>query len=248
MVFLWFTQIIAILFFLPSIIHEISRSNPDFTQGWIYILLSILTHAAYMLLLAKAYSFGDLSQAYPVMRGISPLLVPIFAVLFLDESLKLLGWVGIVVIVAGIFLIGGLSKRTLNKAMVYAISVGIMITCYTLIDKAALQYIPPFTLNGFTNIGNVLALLWVVLQSGAIREEWVVNWRTIILVGVLAPGGYVLFLMALELMPVSQLAPMREVGTVFGTLFGIFLLKEPQGKSRILASILITAGVIILAQ
>jgi drug/metabolite transporter (DMT)-like permease len=132
--------------------------------------------------------------------------------------------------------------------MVYAIAVGIMITGYTLIDNVALPYIPPFTLNEFSNFGNFLALSWIALHSGAIRSEWRMNWRTIILGGALAPGGYILFLKALELMPVSQLAPMREIGTVFGTLFGIFLLKEPQGRSRIIASIFITAGIIILAQ
>lgn len=50
------------------------------------------------------------------------------------------------------------------------------------------------------------------------------------------------------MMPVSQLAPMREIGTVFGTLMGIFILQEPQGRNRIIASILITIGIIMLAQ
>jgi drug/metabolite transporter (DMT)-like permease len=66
--------------------------------------------------------------------------------------------------------------------------------------------------------------------------------------GVLAPGGYILFLKALQLMPVSQLAPMREIGTVFGTFFGVFLLNEPQGRNRIIASVVITAGIFLLAQ
>lgn len=39
---------------------------------------------------------------------------------------------------------------------------------------------------------------------------------------------------------------MREIGTVFGTLLGIFILQEKQAKSRLLASVLITAGVILL--
>lgn len=128
-----------------------------------------------------------------------------------------------------------------------AISVGIMISSYTIIDKITLKYLPPITLNEATNIGNLIALSWIAFRSGAIQTEWKINWRTIILGGILAPGGYILFLMALDIMPVSQLAPMREIGTVFGTIFGVFLLKEKQGKSRIIASILITLGIIILA-
>jgi drug/metabolite transporter (DMT)-like permease len=246
-VFLWFCQISAILIFLPLTIHEITENSPNFQMGWLYIFLSMLLHGIYVLLLAKVYSLGDLSQAYPIMRGISPLLVPIFAVLVLNEQLKLLGWFGIASIVFGILLIGGFKRKVLNQTMVYAIAVGVMITGYTLVDKHALHFVPPITLNEFSNIGNLLALSWIALHSGAIRQEWRVNWRTIILGGALAPGGYILFLKALELMPVSQLAPMREIGTVFGTFFGILLLKEPQGRCRIIASIFITAGIIVLA-
>jgi uncharacterized membrane protein len=247
-VFLWFCQITAVLIFLPPTLSEMSGVQLNFQDSWVYILLSMILHGSYMLLLAKTYSLGDLSQAYPIMRGISPLLVPLFAVLILNEHLVPLGWVGIALIVFGIVLIGGFKKKVLNKTMLYAIAVGIMITGYTLVDKLALKYVSPFTLNEFTNIGNLLALTWIALHSGVIRKEWQINWRTIILGGILAPGGYILFLKALELMPVSQLAPIREIGTVFGTLFGIFLLKEPQGKSRIIASIIITVGILLLAQ
>jgi uncharacterized membrane protein len=247
-VFLWFCQGMAVLVFLPLTLKEIAKIEPNFQIGWSFILLSMILHGIYVLLLAKTYSMGDLSKAYPIMRGISPLLVPIIGVLILNESLKLVSWVGIISIVFGILLIGGFNKKILNKTMVLAIAVGVMITCYTVVDKIALQFVPPITLNEFSNLGNLLALSWIALHSGAIRTEWKVNWRTIILGGVLAPGGYILFLKALELMPVSQLAPMREIGTVFGTLFGIFLLQEPQGRNRIIASIFITVGIIVLAQ
>lgn len=212
----------------------------------------MLLHGVYVLLLAKAYSIGDMSQVYPVMRGTSPLLVAIIGVLLLSEHLKLIGWIGIISIVVGIFLIGDIKTRghwsISNKAIILAFMVGIMITSYTVIDKVTLQYIPAFTLNLATNIGNLLALTYITIRSKAIKHEWRMNWSTIILGGILAPGGYILFLKALEMMPVSQLAPMREIGTVFGTLMGIFILQEPQGRNRIIASILITIGIIMLAQ
>jgi uncharacterized membrane protein len=44
----------------------------------------------------------------------------------------------------------------------------------------------------------------------------------------------------------AQLAPMKEIGTVFGTVLGVFVLGEPQGIRRIISSILITCGVIML--
>jgi drug/metabolite transporter (DMT)-like permease len=39
---------------------------------------------------------------------------------------------------------------------------------------------------------------------------------------------------------------MREIGTVFGTFLGIFILHEKQGKRRIIASVIITTGIILL--
>jgi drug/metabolite transporter (DMT)-like permease len=39
---------------------------------------------------------------------------------------------------------------------------------------------------------------------------------------------------------------MREIGTVFGTFLGIFILHEKQGERRIIASTIITSGIILL--
>ncbi len=63
----------------------------------------------------------------------------------------------------------------------------------------------------------------------------------------LAPVSYMIFLFTLRMAPISTLAPMREFGTVFGALIGVLFLKEPNGKNRIISSIVITAGVILLA-
>lgn len=220
--------------------------------GWLLIVASMTLHGAYVLLLAKAYSIGDMSQVYPIMRGTSPLIVPIIGVLLLSEHLELLGWFGIISIVVGIFLVGDIRIKgrwsITNRTVILAFMVGLMITSYTVVDKVTLHYIPAFTLNMASNIGNLLALTYITIRSKAIKHEWTMNWKTILLGGILAPGGYILFLKALELMPVSQLAPMREIGTVFTTLMGIFILQEPQGRNRIIASVLITIGIIMLAQ
>lgn len=251
-VFLWFCQWAAIILFLPFVLVEMRTMDIVPMSGWFLLVSSMILHGIYVLLLARTYTIGDLSQVYPIMRGTSPLLVPIIGVLVLSETLKLLGWIGIVCIVVGIILVGDLRKKgnwnVLNKSMLLAIMVGIMITSYTVVDKVTLDYFPAFTLNLATNIGNLIALTTITIQSKGIRQEWKINWKTIILGGILAPGGYILFLKGLELMPVSQLAPMREIGTVFGTLMGIIILRESQARNRIIASILITVGVILLAQ
>jgi len=246
-VFLWICQIIAVIVLMPWTVAEWDAVH--FTGAALLIMLtSVVLHGMYVLLLAATYTVGDLSQVYPIMRGTSPLLVPFIAVLFLDESLSPMGWVGVAAIVAGILFLSEikLKQRSSAKAPLLAFAVGLCIAGYIVVDKMALDYFPAVIVLQATNVGNVLVLTWAALRSRAIGQELRVNWKTMLLGGVLAPGGYLLFLFAVTLAPVAQLAPMREIGTVFGTLLGIFILKEQQGPRRIMTSILITAGIIIL--
>ncbi|ARU60170.1 hypothetical protein CBW65_03190 [Tumebacillus avium] len=245
-VFLWWTQWVAILVYLPTVIYELQSHSIEPT-GYLLLLGTMALHGLYVILLAKTYTIGDMSQVYPIMRGTSPLLVPLLGVLLLGESLTFYGWLGVALIVAGVLSLGGWRIQAASKKPVYyALAVGIIITSYTVYDKITLAYVPPLTLNEATNVGNLIALSYIALRSGMIKQEWQANWKTILLGGVLAPGAYILFLFALWMAPVSQLAPMREIGTVFGTFLAIFLLREEQGPKRIAASILITAGVILL--
>ncbi|RJX38930.1 LuxR family transcriptional regulator [Paenibacillus pinisoli] len=246
-VFLWICQIIAVIVLMPWTIAEWDAFH--FTGTALLIMLvSVVLHGMYVLLLAAAYTVGDLSQVYPIMRGTSPLLVPFLAVLFLDESLSPMGWAGVAAIVAGILFLSEikLKRSSSTKAPLLAFAVGLCIAGYIVVDKMALDYFPAVIVLQATNVGNVLVLTWAALRSRAIGQELRVNWKTMLLGGVLAPGGYLLFMFAVSLAPVAQLAPMREIGTVFGTLLGIFILKEQQGPRRIMTSILITAGIIVL--
>jgi drug/metabolite transporter (DMT)-like permease len=186
------------------------------------------------------------------MRGTSPLLVPVLGVTLYGESLSAAGWAGIGLIVVGIALLSSVkpgreaSARAPAswKAPLLALAVGVCIAGYIAVDKAALEYVPAVVLNEATNIGNLLALSWAALRSGRMREELRANGKVILLGGVIAPGGYLLFLFALSIAPVAQLAPMREIGTVFGTILGVLILREQQGARRILTTLLITLGVI----
>jgi len=248
-VFLWFCQLVAIIVFLPWTIFE-WNSSQLYGTGLMIILASMLLHGLYVILLAAAYSVGDLSQVYPIMRGTSPLLVPLLGVTLLNETLSFIGWVGVLSIVLGIVLLSNIKfKRkqlSSSRAPLLALAVGTCIAGYIVVDKIALHYVSAVVLNEAGNIGNLLALSWAAFHSGAIRNELKANWKIMLLGGIIAPGGYILFLFALSLAPVAQLAPMREIGTVFGTVMGVFILREKQGPRRIVTSLLITIGVIIL--
>ncbi|MGN7384298.1 MULTISPECIES: SMR family transporter [unclassified Paenibacillus] len=252
-VFLWCIHIVAAVLFLPYFIYELIHVQLTW-KLLLFIALSMGFQGAYFVLLSKAYSHGDMSQVYPIMRGTGALLVPVMSTLLYHESLSIIGWIGLGLIIVGLFAISGLTGRqaSQNKALTpvavgLALSVGLCITGYTLTDKLIVAQMSPLALIEISNIGYVLMGTRYVLKSGQIRQEWSRNWRTIVLGSVLSPGSYLLFLFALQLAPLAAIAPIREVGTVFGTLLGIFLLKEQQGLRRIAMASVITFGIISIA-
>ncbi|WP_193726866.1 DMT family transporter [Paenibacillus guangzhouensis] len=248
-VFLWLCQWAGVIVYLPLVVLYIPQSVADI-KSYSLLFASMILHGIYVILLAKTYSLGDLSQVYPIMRGTSLLLVPLISVFFLGLHLGIVSWIGISLIVLGIFFISGAKINKISPRprveILLASAVGICIASYILVDAISINYWPPFVLNEATNLGNGIALSFSVFRSRTIRNEWKINWKTVLLGGIFAQGGYLLFLYAVTIAPVGQLAPMREIGTVFGTMLGIAILKEKQGKSRIIASIFITTGIIIL--
>lgn len=259
-VFFWAMSAVGLVAFSgPALYFAVAE---DF--GWkqlAYCCGSATLHAMYAVTLTRGYHIGDLSSVYPVSRGIGPALVPVLAVVFLDEHVSGLAVVGIGLVVAGIFAVQ-IDSRFLRDlthpfrafatpAMAVAVATGVIISGYSLWDKAGLNHdVPPMTLLAFTMIGNFCGLLPAILfQTGAatVREEWRANERSILAAGILAPLGYALVLIALETSRVSYIAPAREVGIVMGTAMGVLLLGEGYGLTRIWGSALVVAGVLVLA-
>ncbi len=252
-VFLWSFQWVAVCIYLPWAIASLdSHAIPRI--GWLCLLCSVSLHGFYVVALSRTYTLGDLSQVYPLMRGVGPLLVPLLGVLWLGERLSWVGWLGVASIVVGIAILGqwsqsispGGSRVFFTHSARLALVVGIAITAYTTIDKVTLRYIPPIVLNDASNLGNLLSLSWWALSSRAIKVEWRAHWKSILLGGIISPGSYLLFLLGLSLAPLVRLGPMRSVGLVFATMMGIWVLKEPYGLRRMAAAALVAAGVILL--
>lgn len=250
-VFLWSIHVVATVLYLPFFIYEMA-TNDISAAGYGLMALSMLFQGLYFLMLAKAYTVGDLSQVYPLVRGTGALLVPILSVLFLEEHLSWMAWCGVFVLVCGITVLSqwksmlGMTSAVTRQTILYALAVGLCITGYTLVDKLTLNHISPLALIEVSHFGYMLTLTAIAVKSRQIREEWRVNWRTIALGVIMAPGSYLLFLFAMDLGQVAQLAPIREVSIVFGALFGVVLLGERPIARRLVASVIIVIGIVLI--
>jgi len=252
-VFLWSIMMIPTVILLPVLIVELVR-EPLTMPAYALLVLSMALQALYSWLLSQTYQLGDLSQIYPIMRGTSTLLVPLIGVIFLGETLSSFGWIGIACMLGGFLVLSGVGGKVARqgsrtqglKPVLMALCVGLCTTSYVFVDKLNLQHISPLSLLEVTNIGFVAGLTPALLASRQLRQEWKVNRSTIMLGALLNPGSYLLFLFALQQAPMARLGPLREVGTVFAAFLGILLLKEQQGKKRILCSIVIFGGILLI--
>ncbi|OMF85241.1 EamA family transporter [Paenibacillus sp. FSL R7-0337] len=267
-IFLWSIMMVSTVLLLPVLLIEL-WTQPLAAGAYALLLLSVALQALYSWLLSITYEMGDLSQIYPVMRGTSTLLIPLIGVIFLKESLSAYGWIGICCMLGGFAVLSGIGSRRSHPAssgsvsgtpsasgpgttlgyytpVLMALCVGLCTTCYVFVDKLNLQHMSPLALLEVTNIGFVAGLTPAVLRSRKLLEEWRRNTFTILLGSVLNPGSYLLFLFALQQAPLAHISPLREIGTIFATLLGVLLLKERQGLRRMICSVVIFCGILLI--
>jgi len=70
--------------------------------SWGHLVGSTLIHVVYFCLVALAYRGADMSFIYPLMRGAAPLFTALIAVFAVGESLSWGGWMGVILLCAGV--------------------------------------------------------------------------------------------------------------------------------------------------
>ncbi len=228
---------------------------------WAVLLVSAVLHVVYYVVLLRGYRVADLTVVYPLARGSGPLLSSLVAVVVLGERISTLGLLGIVGVVGGVFLIAGgpgLWRAThdptralrVRKGIVYGLATGVFIASYTVVDTYAVKMLAmsPILLDYF---GNYIRM--VVLAPAALRDRqemmvlWRRQWKYALAVGTISPVSYVLVLYAVQVAPLSHVAPAREVSMLFAALIGGHLLGEGDRLPRLVGAVCIACGVMALA-
>lgn len=256
--FVWLTTALSAVVYLPAVavwLIAVPLRRPLSALDFAFIAGTAVIHSAYFLLLQRGYRAGDLSLVYPLARGTGPLLASIAAVLLLGERPGLLGGLGIVAIVAGIFVAAGarLHVARARASVGYGLATGATIAAYTLWDKhavSALAIAPIVYEIGHFWVQTVLLAPLVARgeRRAALGPTWRKHRAEILGVALLSPLGYILVLSALVVAPVSLVAPAREVSIVFGALLGARLFGEGDARRRIAGSVLILIGIVALAR
>jgi drug/metabolite transporter (DMT)-like permease len=252
--FVWLFAVLSTILYAPLAVFIFVWQKPYLGLVQIgFMAGSALIHVGYFLLLQRGYRIGDFSLVYPLARGTGPTLSTLAAIVFFRESPSALAVAGAFLVAGGVFLLtsgSGALGGSRRRAILYGLSTGLLIACYTLWDKYAVSalLIPPLLQDYCTNLGRVIVLGPVAMRKwGEVQEEWRVHRWEAIGVGTLAPLSYILVLTAMITAPVSYVAPAREVSILIGAVMGSRLLAEGDAGRRLPAAAAIVLGVIFLA-
>lgn len=228
-------------------------------QGWEWGVLAgaMVIHFLYKLGMALAYSRGAYTVVYPVVRGTGPLFAVIGAWLIFGETFTLVQWLGVAVLLAGIFGLAGYNlarieagRETLVPALWLAVATGLLVAIYTTWDALGIRMTPdPFTF-----------LAWFFfLTSFDFPLIGYLHWRRdpnrlpmrrLLGMGTFGAiagfGSFGSVVLATRLDKVGEAAVLRETSTVFAALIGWLVLKETVGPRRMALMALIAAGAVIV--
>ncbi len=221
-----------------------------------FVIASAITHVVYFFLVGRLYRNADLSVAYPLMRGLAPLVATAIAAATLREIPAPITLVGVLALVAGVAAMGvsGVSHgridgRTVGVALVNSV----VIATYSVIDGEGARLAGPdamhaFAYNAWADALTAVLYLPVVVAvrgrgigAGLARAP-----AASAFAGLAAFGGYAIVVWAMTQAPIGAVAALRECSVAFAAILGVAVLGEPFRGARAAATALIVGGAIAL--
>jgi drug/metabolite transporter (DMT)-like permease len=214
---------------------------PWLFAGW-------LLHTVYYLVIIWSYSSSDFTVAYPVARGVVPILTAILGISFLNDSLHLLTMAGILVISSGILLL--LLNQGLTKSGLMAAGIaGLLNTLFSLVDAKGIRLATDtmnFLVWYYTLDGIAIPVLLAVRSKGKLIIVAKENVRKGFTLGVTTLFAFLPALIAFRLAPVGAVSAIRATSVIFSLLLGAYLLKERLDGRRIGGAVLVTLGALAI--
>ena len=219
---------------------------------WAWLLASIVLHTGYRSFLGLAYAGGDLAQAYPLARGVAPMLSATGSAIFFAEMPRPVAIVGIILLGLGAVLLAFRAKSKdgdhllHTRTVMFALTTSVFIAGYTISDGMgarsaadALSYAAwLFILDGIW-----CAVLFGAMRGGAGLVRLGSQWTQFLMTGSLAGASYFVAMWAMTKAPIGAVAALRESSILFALIISVMFLGEKATAQRVIAGLLIVTGV-----
>jgi drug/metabolite transporter (DMT)-like permease len=221
--------------------------------AWPWLIASVIIHLIYFASLIESYRTGDLGQVYPIARGSAPLMTATVTTIFVGEKLSLVGWAGILALVAGVLFLSARGGRNLaeidRRAIGFALFTALTICAYSVVDGvgARLSTNPnAYSLWLFVGIA-VVMLPYALYRDGTdVIPAMQSFWQRGLIGGALQLLSYGIAIWAMTVAPIAIVATLRETSVLFGAVIAVVVLKEPLRAVRVVAACLIVGGLILI--
>ena len=221
-------------------------------ESWPWLAAGIALHLGYQLFLLTSYRIGDLTQVYPIARGVAPLIVAGISVAFLGVTLAPLELLGVLTIGAGIMslaLVRQCDGLKNHRAAIYALITGCFIAAYSLVDGIGARLAG--TAVGFFSVAAVCnAILFSAIMGwrspGLIRATLTRGKRVMAIGGTASFIAYALVIWSFTQAPIALVTALRETSIVFAMLIGVLVLKEKVDLLKIVSTMVTLLGAAFL--
>ena len=217
-----------------------------------YLVGSVLFHTGYQVFLIKSYRTGELTQVYPVARGSAPLIVTLISVGFLGVVLLPAQIAGILVIGLGIFGIAlarqGDGLRNVG-AVGLALTTGCFIAGYSIVDGLGARVMgAPVAYYSWLSLLNAVlfSIILRLTSPSAISRIPREAGRVFLIGGAASYVAYAMVVWAFTRAPIPVVTALRETSIIFALLIGILFLGERVTLAKVISTLLVVSGVIVL--
>ena len=234
-----------------AVVAALSFPPPD-SESLPYLFAGIALHVGYQIFLTLAYRVGDLSQVYPIARGVAPLIVAAVSVGVLGVVLNLPEIIGVATIGIGIISLALVRKETGQRnltAATLALVTGCFIAAYSLVDGLGARVSgSAIAFYGWLAIGSTIGFTSTMLiwRPGIVRTALATQKLRGLMGGSASFIAFALVIWAFTQAPIALVTALRETSIVFAVLIGVFFLKERLSLAKLVSTILTLAGAVLL--
>jgi len=209
-----------------------------------WLLAANALHTIYQLVLIRSYQANDFAVAYPVARGIAPILTAVLGIALLGDRITWPSLIGVALVTIGVLSIAA-GRSIARDGLIAAITAGMLTTAYTIVDAHAIRLAPAamtFIAWFFTLDGVFIFPIFAVARRGRIIALLRAEGRQGVLAGIITLICFGTALIALRIAPVGIVSALRETSVLFAVLIAAFALRERVDHRHAVGALVIAIG------
>jgi transporter family protein len=249
-----YRTVVAMLFAWAIVLVAGSYSTiGDIDQKtWIFLILSGLATGASWLCYFKALQIGNVNKVVPVDKS-SNVLAIFLAIILLGETLSVIGFVGVALILVGTMLM--IEKKDVKEVnersswLLFAIGSAVFAALTSILGKVGMEGVDS---NLGTAIRTVVvlimswAMIYVMKKQDKMKGIGRKDMLFIILSGLATGASWMCFFGALQIGPASIIVPIDKLSILVTIAFSYIVFKEKLSKKSAIGLAGIVAGTLLL--